>query len=67
MEPQANATTNGIKTSRVGKRPIDLPKGCYLFGRCPSQVERCRDTPQHLATLPDAREVRCWRVEAGEI
>ena len=47
--------------------PIDLPKGCYLFGRCPSQVERCRDTPQHLATLPDAREVRCWRVEAGEI
>jgi large subunit ribosomal protein L6 len=27
MEPQANASANGIKTSRVGKRPIELPKG----------------------------------------
>ena len=47
--------------------PIDLPKGCYLYGRCPSQVDRCRDMPQRLAPLPDAREVRCWRVEGGEI
>jgi oligopeptide/dipeptide ABC transporter ATP-binding protein len=47
--------------------PIDLPKGCYLYGRCPAQVDRCRDMPQKLVTLSDAREVRCWRVEAGEI
>ena len=47
--------------------PIDLPKGCYLYGRCPAQVERCRDIPQKLARLADAREVRCWRVEEGEI
>ena len=47
--------------------PIDLPKGCYLYGRCPAQVDRCRDMPQKLVTLADAREVRCWRVEAGEI
>jgi oligopeptide/dipeptide ABC transporter ATP-binding protein len=47
--------------------PIDLPKGCYLHGRCPSQVDRCRDMPQALTALPDARKVRCWRVEAGEI
>ena len=47
--------------------PIDLPKGCYLYGRCPAQVERCRDMPQKLVALADAREVRCWRVEAGEI
>ena len=47
--------------------PIDLPKGCYLYGRCPAQVARCRDMPQTLAALPDARKVRCWRVEAGEI
>ena len=26
--------------------PINLPKGCYLYGRCPSQVDRCRDMPQ---------------------
>ena len=57
------------RTSLTGEipSPIDLPKGCYLFGRCPSQVERCRDTLQHLAKLPDMRKVRCWRVEAGEI
>lgn len=47
--------------------PINLPKGCYLYGRCPSQVDRCREMPQTLAALPDARKVRCWRVEAGEI
>ncbi|MGN6719828.1 MAG: oligopeptide/dipeptide ABC transporter ATP-binding protein, partial [Candidatus Binatia bacterium] len=47
--------------------PIDLPKGCYLYGRCPDQVDRCRDMPQRLVMLPDAREVRCWRVEVGEI
>jgi peptide/nickel transport system ATP-binding protein len=47
--------------------PIDLPTGCYLYGRCPAQVARCRDMPQALATLPDDRQVRCWRVEAGEI
>lgn len=57
------------RTSLKGEipSPIDLPKGCYLYGRCPSQVERCRDMPQRLATLPDERKVRCWRVEAGEI
>jgi len=47
--------------------PIDLPKGCYLYGRCPAQVDRCRDVPQKLTPLSDAREVRCWRVEAEEI
>src|SRR5262249_59330746 len=25
--------------------PINLPTGCYLYGRCPSQLERCRDMP----------------------
>jgi oligopeptide/dipeptide ABC transporter ATP-binding protein len=47
--------------------PINLPKGCYLYGRCPSQVDRCRDMPQVLTALPDGRKVRCWRVTAGEI
>ncbi|NIP85018.1 MAG: oligopeptide ABC transporter ATP-binding protein, partial [Planctomycetales bacterium] len=22
--------------------PVDLPRGCYLYGRCPMQQERCR-------------------------
>jgi oligopeptide/dipeptide ABC transporter ATP-binding protein len=47
--------------------PIDLPKGCYLYGRCPSQVDRCRTTAQILTALPDGRQVRCWRVDAGEV
>ena len=57
------------RTSLEGEipSPINLPKGCYLYGRCPSQVERCRDMPQVLSTLPDERKVRCWRVEAGEV
>jgi len=47
--------------------PINLPKGCYLYGRCPSQVERCRDMQQTLTTLPDGREVRCWRAAEGQL
>ena len=45
--------------------PINLPKGCYLYGRCPSQVDRCRDMPQRLTRQSDGREVRCWRVGQG--
>ncbi len=47
--------------------PIDLPKGCYLVGRCPAQVPRCADQRQQLAELPDGRSVRCWRVSEGDI
>jgi oligopeptide/dipeptide ABC transporter ATP-binding protein len=47
--------------------PIDLPKGCYLFGRCPSQVEKCRSLKQELAPLTDGRAVRCWRVTEGDM
>ncbi|MDQ2805107.1 MAG: ABC transporter ATP-binding protein [Pseudomonadota bacterium] len=47
--------------------PIDLPQGCYLYGRCPSQTERCATMKQALRALPDGRELRCWRVAEGEI
>jgi peptide/nickel transport system ATP-binding protein len=47
--------------------PIDLPKGCYLYGRCPSQTPVCATMKQDLQTLPDGRDVRCWRAAAGEI
>jgi oligopeptide/dipeptide ABC transporter ATP-binding protein len=42
--------------------PIDLPKGCYLVGRCPSQLPQCAEQRQTLKKLPDGRSVRCWRV-----
>ena len=44
--------------------PIDLPQGCYLYGRCPRQVGRCRDEAQDLIQLEDNRLVRCWRATA---
>jgi oligopeptide/dipeptide ABC transporter ATP-binding protein len=42
--------------------PIDLPNGCYLVGRCPSQLPRCATERQTLTKIPDGRSVRCWRV-----
>jgi oligopeptide/dipeptide ABC transporter ATP-binding protein len=39
--------------------PIDLPKGCYLAGRCPVARASCRMTPQPLVTMADGRQVRC--------
>ena len=47
--------------------PIHLPEGCYLAGRCPQKTERCTRERQELTTLPDGREVRCWRAAAGEL
>lgn len=47
--------------------PIDPPKGCYLAGRCPHAVDRCREMAQTLAPLPDGREVRCMRAVADEL
>ena len=47
--------------------PVDLPKGCYLAGRCSHAVDRCRAEPQMLAKLPDGRLTRCWRSSAGEL
>ena len=47
--------------------PIDLPQGCYLYGRCAQQKDRCHTEVQHLSPLEDGRSVRCWRVAEGEI
>jgi oligopeptide/dipeptide ABC transporter ATP-binding protein len=44
--------------------PIDLPRGCFLAGRCPVELPRCRSERQELRPLADGRLVRCWR--AGE-
>ncbi len=47
--------------------PVDLPNGCYLYGRCPNQKQRCRNEVQQWSVLDDGRGVRCWRVVEGEI
>ncbi len=46
--------------------PVSLPEGCYLYGRCPSQRERCQSMPQRLEEVANGRMVRCWRVTQGE-
>ena len=46
--------------------PVSLPKGCYLYGRCPSQKDACAAMPQELRAMPDGREIRCWRVIEGD-
>lgn len=47
--------------------PVDLPRGCYLFGRCPHAMETCADAPQVLEPQSDGRLVRCWRATADQI
>ncbi len=47
--------------------PVDLPRGCYLAGRCPLATDRCRAEPQVLTALPDGRQTRCWRVAEGDL
>jgi len=47
--------------------PVSLPKGCYLYGRCPSQKAACAEAPQQLRAMPDGREIRCWRVTEGDL
>ena len=39
--------------------PIDLPRGCYLAGRCPVARPACATTPQPLVQLPGGHQVRC--------
>ncbi|WP_428928961.1 oligopeptide/dipeptide ABC transporter ATP-binding protein [Marinibacterium sp. SX1] len=41
--------------------PIDLPKGCFLYGRCSYRQDRCKAEPQALTRDPAGRELRCWR------
>jgi oligopeptide/dipeptide ABC transporter ATP-binding protein len=47
--------------------PVDLPKGCYLAGRCPDAAARCRTEKQDLKLLEPGRLVRCWRAAEGEL
>jgi peptide/nickel transport system ATP-binding protein len=54
-----------VRTSLKGEIPSplteNLPKGCYLYGRCPEQEDRCRAERQELRRLPGDRHVRCWK------
>jgi oligopeptide/dipeptide ABC transporter ATP-binding protein len=47
--------------------PVDLPKGCYLAGRCHYATDRCAGEAQVLEPLDDGRMSRCWRVASGDL
>ena len=47
--------------------PIDLPRGCYLHGRCTYGEAACAAEPQVLERWPDDGMVRCRRALSGEI
>ena len=41
----------------------DMPKGCHFHPRCKYATDRCRAEHPPLVTLPDGRQVRCFRAE----
>lgn len=43
--------------------PIDLPKGCYLAGRCPLVEDRCRTKMPALREVADGHTVFCYNYE----
>ena len=45
----------------------NLPVGCYLYGRCSHQVDKCKTLKQELKPLDDGRKVSCWRVSEGDL
>ena len=50
--------------------PIDLPKGCYLYSRCPMAEPQCQESAPPMIDLGDGHRVACFRVtrlnELGE-
>jgi oligopeptide/dipeptide ABC transporter ATP-binding protein len=43
--------------------PVDLPKGCYLAGRCPLAEERCREKMPEIQTVANGHTVYCYNYE----
>lgn len=41
--------------------PIDLPKACFLAGRCPMVQDRCRETAPEAEVVEPGHLVRCHR------
>lgn len=46
--------------------PIDKPKGCYFYDRCPFRKEHCKDHMPPLEKLENGREVRCFEYKEIE-
>jgi oligopeptide/dipeptide ABC transporter ATP-binding protein len=50
-----------IRLSGEIPSPIDLPKACYLAGRCPLAIDRCREVMPPEEMIAEDHMVRCYR------
>lgn len=46
--------------------PTNLPKGCFVYGRCPLRVDECRTGETPLREFEAGRDVRCIRAPVGD-
>jgi len=58
IRPKSRITLSGEIPS-----PIDLPKACYLAGRCPLVTDLCRTRMPSVETVGPQHLVRCFRSE----
>lgn len=52
-----------IRLSGEIPSPINLPPACYLAGRCPLVIDRCRETMPPIEVVAENHSVRCYRHE----
>ncbi len=52
-----------IRLSGDMPSPAHPPQGCHFHPRCPVAMDVCRQRYPDAITLPDGREVRCFKVE----
>jgi oligopeptide/dipeptide ABC transporter ATP-binding protein len=53
--------SSSIRLSGEIPSPINLPPACYLAGRCPLAVDRCRTAMPPVETVAANHTVRCYR------
>jgi oligopeptide/dipeptide ABC transporter ATP-binding protein len=52
-----------IKLSGEIPSPIDLPKACYLAGRCPLAIDKCREVMPPEVMIAPGHMARCYRTD----
>lgn len=67
-DPSARRVDKARLTDLEGEipSPVDLPKGCYLAGRCPFVEARCTADAQVLTITNGKQSVRCWKASENQ-
>ncbi len=50
------STIDGVAPSLA-----ERPQGCVFAPRCPIAIDKCHTLKPNLETMPDKRQIRCWR------